>query len=132
MFYRLADVRQLIPNIRSSYVSLIKNTVKARMDGRLPKDCFYDEVRSVVIGFDEQYYTPNEWIIYYIHKLRDMPNDYKSLIPRWHNQSNYVEVWTEKNAMIGSIRPLLKEKDVRLVPFSGYSSLSFLNEGQIE
>ncbi len=128
MFYRLYGVRELIPNTRSAYGSLVDATVKARMEGILPLDCFYDEVRSVVMNFPEVYMTPDEWIEHYVGSLKNLPKIYPNLIPRWHNQPNYVEVWTEKSAMIGSLRPLLADKDVRIVPFVGYSSLTFLND----
>lgn len=127
MFYRLYD-RELFPNTRSSYNSLGDATVKARMDGRLPIDCFYDEVRDVVMNFDETYGRPDAWIDLYIDKLKELPDNYQSLIPRWYRQPNYVEVWVEKRAMIGSLRPLVFPKHVRIVPFSGYTSLTFLKE----
>ncbi len=127
MFYRLY-VRELIPNTRSAYGSLVHATVKARMDGILSLDCFYDEVRSVVMNFSEVYMTPDEWIERYVTSLKNLPKRYPNLIPRWHNQPNYVEVWTEKSAMIGSLRPLLADIDVRIVPFVGYTSLTFLKE----
>ena len=76
------------------------------MDGRLPRDCFYDEVRSVVMNFTRHILPLTKGLS--SHKdPKGMPTKYQSLIPRWHKQPNYVEVWVEKSAMIGSLRPLV-------------------------
>ena len=61
IFYRLYT-RNLIPNTSLAYTSLDRATVKARVDGRLPINCFADNSRNVLGNFNEIYYEPNEFI----------------------------------------------------------------------
>lgn len=58
IFYRLYT-KGLIPNTSSSYGSLDRATVKARLDGRLPINCFADNSRKVLKDFNEMYYEPS-------------------------------------------------------------------------
>jgi hypothetical protein len=55
IFYRLY-AKNLIPNTSSTYTSLDRATVKARLDGRLPINCFVDNSRNVVGNFNEIYF----------------------------------------------------------------------------
>jgi hypothetical protein len=127
MFYRLFS-RNLIPNTRASYNSLGRELVNARWDGRLPMDCFADNTRQVVGSFDEDYYTPNDVIDFRIENLLNTVQDYTQFIPRWHNQPDYVEVWIEKDAMVGTFQSILEGYEVRIVPNKGFSSMTFLHE----
>lgn len=52
IFYRLYS-KGLIPNTLSSYSSLVRATVQAREDHRLPVDCFTDNTRKVIKDFNE-------------------------------------------------------------------------------
>jgi hypothetical protein len=60
--------------------------------------------------------------------IRNTPEDYTEYIPMWHNQPNYVEIWIEKNAMVGTFRSILEGYQVGIVPMKGFSSMSFLYE----
>lgn len=44
----------------------------------------------------------------------------------WERQGDYVELFVEKDAMSGVIRPVTRESDVRLNPIRGYGSETFL------
>jgi hypothetical protein len=125
IFYRLFS-KQLIPNTSNAYKSLSREMVDARMDGRLPIACFADNTRQVVGYFNEDYSTPQELIDERLDGVRNTANDYTDYIPKWHNQPNYVEVWTEKDTMVGTFESILKGYDIRIVPMRGFSSLSFL------
>lgn len=59
-----------------------------------------------------------------------MPKEYftPTNIPRWYKQTYYVEVWLEKDAVKGTFQSILKDREVRIVPNRGWSSLSFKNE----
>jgi hypothetical protein len=46
----------------------------------------------------------------------------------WDAQETYVEVWIEKDALVGVLYPVTKQWDVPLMPTRGYPSLSFLAE----
>ena len=59
-----------------------------------------------------------------------LPKEYftPANIPRWYKQTHYVEVWLEKDALKGTFQSILKDREVRIVPNRGWSSLSFKNE----
>lgn len=46
----------------------------------------------------------------------------------WANQSDYVEIWFEKDALAGVVSPITKEYDVPLYFYRGDSSPTFLSE----
>lgn len=128
MFYRLFS-RGMIPNTKSSYDSLGKNTVIAREKGILPPDCFADRSRRVIENFNESYAIPQQVIDARVKKLLGTVDDYYTkFIPRWHDQPNYVEVWIEKDAMASVFETILQDSQVRIVPMKGFGSFTFLYE----
>jgi hypothetical protein len=90
----------------------------------LPIDCFSDETRGTYKDFNDEYFTPEEHIKETLDFLRYLPSQYKKMIPKWHTQPYYVELWTEKNAMVGTFRSILEGQDVRIVYNRGFDSMS--------
>jgi len=90
----------------------------------LPIGCFSDETRGVSENFNDVYETPEEHIKANLDNLEGLPNGYKKLIPKWYNQPYYVEIWTEKNAMLGTLESIVKDLDVRIVYNRGFDSWS--------
>ena len=127
MFYRLVSL-QLIPNTYNSYTSFGKEMVRARLDGRLPIDCFEDNTRRSVAYFNEDYLTPQELVDSRITELQDTESDYTEFIPKWQDQPHYVEAWIEKDAMTNTFVSHLDPLEVRVVPNRGTTSLTFLYE----
>ncbi|MGD1834301.1 MAG: hypothetical protein ACPKQO_01085 [Nitrososphaeraceae archaeon] len=127
MFYSLVSL-QVIPNTQNQYQYLNKVTAKARMNGELPIDCFSDQSKSIIQDFNDQFVDAQDYINRILVYLEDTPITYKSRIPKWHNQSNYVEVWIEKETLIGTFQSILKGKDVRIVPNKGINNFSFIYE----
>jgi hypothetical protein len=126
MFYDLFSLN-IFPNTQNYYKSLSSHTTEWRENGLLPIDCFVDQSRHVIEDFDDVYEShrndrPNE-------DLENAAFEYFGIIPRWHNQLHYVEVWTEKNAQIGLLRSVLRRRtdnrQVRIVPGGGYSGPAF-------
>lgn len=131
MFYALFSLH-VIPNTENYYKSLSKYTARWRESGELYIDCFIDQSRHVVEDFDDVYESPQEFLSRRARHLEDAPLVYRSTIPRWHNQSHYVEVWTEKDAQVGLLRSILRggtgntiDRQVRIVPTRGYSGPAF-------
>jgi hypothetical protein len=61
--------------------------------------------------------------------LGELHNEYESkILYRWYKQPCYVEVWLEKNALVGAFRKFLRGKHIRLVPNRGYGSWTFAYE----
>jgi hypothetical protein len=94
-----------------------------KTDEILPIDCFSDETRGIIDKFIDEYKTPEEHIKEELDLLDVLPRDYKKLIPKWHNQKYHVELWTEKNAMMGTFYSMLKDLDVRIVYNRGFDSV---------
>jgi hypothetical protein len=95
-----------------------------KLDTYLPVDCFADETRGFVMNFIDEYETPQQHIKKKLDFLADLPDKYDKLMPKWHKQPYYVELWTEKNAMVGTFRSILKDLDVRIVYNRGFDSVS--------
>ena len=74
------------------------------------------------------YLTPQALIDSRINRLQKTDEDYTDYIPRWYNQPKYVEVWLEKDAMVGTFQSILRGIEVRIVPMKGFASMSFLYE----
>jgi hypothetical protein len=128
MFYNLAS-DGIISNTVEHYKGLDAALVDARKAGRIPIDAFVDNTRRTV-EIEETYWSAQDLISYYVDKLKSLPEEYFSTdnIPRWYKQTDYVEVWLEKDAVKGTFQSILKDRHVRIVPNRGWSSLSFLNE----
>jgi hypothetical protein len=89
---------------------------------QLPIDCFADDTRSVVRTWGD-YKPPDKFVEEGIASLLSFPKDFINKIPRWYGQQHYVEIWVEKKAMIGTIQHIIGDRQVRIVPLSGYSSV---------
>ena len=127
MFYSLVSL-QVISNTHYQYQYLSKFTANARMKGELPINCFADQSRSIIQDFNDQFVDARDYVDKILTYLEEFPVTYKSMVPKWHNQPNYVEVWIEKDALTSTFKSILKEKDVRIVPNKGFSSISFIHE----
>lgn len=125
VYYRLVSL-QVIPNTQQSYKSLSSATVKARKAGGIPWDCFSDQGMQVLVGFDGEYTSPEDFIQIGINYLKDAPYRYQYTIPRWHNQKHHVEVWIEKQALADTFQSFLEDRQVNIVVNKGYASWSFL------
>ncbi len=93
------------------------------MNEVLVVDCFSDETRGIIDDFIDEYKTPEEYIIEKLDFLDELPSGYKKLIPKWHNQEYHIELWTEKNAMVGTFGSILEGLDVRIVYNRGFDSM---------
>jgi hypothetical protein len=126
MYYTLVS-KEKIPNTKSMYNGLSKHTARARELGVLPINCFRD--RYSIINIDDKYLSPQQIIDNYLDKLHKLPEDYKGL-PRWCKQLHYVEIWTEKDAMLDEFYSISKKEglEVRIVSHGGYVSLTQLND----
>jgi hypothetical protein len=94
---------------------------------QLPMHCFSDETRNVIRGWND-YTSPEKYLDQQLDTIRSFPQNFKGNIPRWYKQEHYVEVWVEKRAMIKTLQNILGDKQVRIVPFSGYQSVPFIHD----
>jgi hypothetical protein len=148
LFYTLVSLN-VLENTSNKYDYLSKFTARARENSEkmsetrfkrngeaytykfedketLPIDCFADNVRRV-IDIDDIYETPQEFfdkgVRYFV---KDISGNY--VLPKWHNQPHYVEVWVEKDAMAGTLNSIINvagQRQVRIVPTRGQESVTF-------
>ena len=129
MFYNLAS-DGVISNTTEHYKGLDRALVDARNAGLIPMDAFVDNTRKIVDINNDEYWTPQDVLTYHLNRVKLLPKEYftPANIPRWYKQTHYVEVWLEKDAVKGTFQSILKDREVRIVPNRGWSSLSFKNE----
>jgi len=110
-------VRNYITNEEKSYKRLGKLLSDARLAGLTDWDAIEDRVRVPVV--------PSQW-----DSLEDiLESVYASFrLPRWENQSHYAELWVEKDALSGVLRPMAREFHVTMMVNKGYSSQSAMYE----
>jgi hypothetical protein len=123
VFYR-AGSEEIIPLTQPAYKGLVKALSVARKNGIIPMNAFTDNSRHI-IDIHEQYWEPIHFVKDLVDELRNLPKIYHYTIPRWHNQPHYVEIFVEKDAVVGTFQELLNDKQVRIVPNRGWSSLTY-------
>jgi hypothetical protein len=115
-FYRLVS-REVIQNSRRDYQMLSRILTKARNDGRIDFEWLVDRSRPV--------YARQGW--------KD-PAEYAKTVARayhkdyWETQPNYVEIWTEKDSIIGSIEAVTDELGVTVRVGRGFLSTTRAHE----
>ncbi|MCP4408797.1 MAG: hypothetical protein GY807_13740 [Gammaproteobacteria bacterium] len=115
VFYR-ATVKGLVEKTEAGYSKIQRLLVEMRRSGLLPFQWIADNSRSVyrIETFD----SPQDAVEMTAQFYR------KSL---WSQQPVHVEVWLEKDALTGVVRPVTSEYDIGLYVARGFASLSFLH-----
>ncbi len=116
LFYRVMS-RGLVPKTENSYGIVQRETLRMRRTGDLSYGWITDGSRR---RFQLQAYTGLD------HALNETARFYRRRL--WDDQNAYVEVWTEKDAITGVIKPVTFDYDVPLVVARGYASETFLWE----
>lgn len=116
LYYQLV-AKNIIKNEERSYKNLSSLVSDARLAGMLDWEAIEDRIRVPVI--------PSEW-----SSIQDLVDSalYSYRLPRWETQENYVELWVEKDALAGVLRPLAHEYHVPMMVNRGYSSQSAMYE----
>lgn len=110
LFYRLVS-KQRVPNNLASYQLVSRVMTKCRDDGRCPFEWIADRSRPVyaAVGFDDA--------VEYAASMRD---GYRKNY--WATQPEHVEVWVEKDAIVGSIEEVCNKLGVTIRVGRGYWS----------
>lgn len=116
IYYQLVS-RQIIPNQQKYYRQLSRLCVIGRDMGILPEDMFTDRLRELE--------KPSCWsnLADYLEVVRW---SYKKDI--WINQDNYLEIWTEKDALREVIRPITDKWGVGFMVVRGQASRTAIFE----
>lgn len=116
LYYQLVT-KNIIKNVERSYKNLSSLVSDARLSGMLDWDAIEDRIRVPMI--------PSEWSS--IQNLVDSAL-YSYRLPRWETQEEYVELWVEKDALAGVLRPMADQYHVPMMVNRGYSSQSAMYE----
>jgi hypothetical protein len=116
LYYQLVS-QNVIPNTEKAYKALGGLLSDARLAGLVDWDAIEDRNRE-----------PVEWAEYenVQEMIEEAVRQYR--LPRWDGQENYVELWVEKAALAGVLRPLAAKYHVTLMVNRGYSSQSAMYE----
>ncbi|KKK84046.1 hypothetical protein LCGC14_2787280, partial [marine sediment metagenome] len=107
------DLKTGSKNNLKSYTKLTILLGKARLGGLMDWEAIVDRTR--IIYKNSHWDSP--WEI-----LESAAQSYK--LDTRENQEYYIEVWIEKNALLGVIEPICKKLDITYLPCIGYYSLS--------
>jgi len=114
--YRLF-VEGLIPSMDKAHTNTVsRNLVWAREQGHLPWEWVVDETREA--ERISAWNNPREFIDCAIRQYR---KDY------WRDQPNWVEVWSEKGTIRGTLAPVLEEYGVTFRVMHGYGSATAIH-----
>lgn len=116
LYYQFVS-KDLLPNTEKSYKKLGTIISRGRLGGYLDWAAIEDRVR-----------VPVRWIEYdnVQQLLLETPQRYRR--PRLIGQKTYVELWVEKDALAGILRPLASRYHVTMMVNRGYSSSSAMKE----
>jgi len=112
LFYQLVS-RDLIPNTVRSYKSLGDVVNDGRLAGLIDWDAIEDRTRNLKAG--SHWSSPRSIV-------RACASQYA--VDLWDAQENYVEIWVEKEALVGVLEGVCTELDVPYFACRGYNSQS--------
>ncbi len=112
LYYQFVS-RGLIPNNDREYKKLGDIIANGRMVGLIDWDAIVDRTRY--LRTLSHWNSPHEIISAVAQQYR---------IDKWARQKTYVEVWIEKDALIGVIEGVCVENDVAYLACRGYASAS--------
>lgn len=121
VFYRLVSLGAVEKTEAAYKGTVIRLLSRMRLDGTLPWDWITDGTRrrhkphtfgglAAMLDYSRQTYR-------------------RSL---WDDQPTYVEIWCEKDAIVGVLEEVTWDWDVPLLPCKGYPSLTYLHEAAQE
>src|SRR5262249_12278816 len=116
VFYQ-AVVHNLVDKTEKGYNQVQDDLTKLRRSGELPYDLLVDEGRRTRKPYTVQGLA---------HALNDTRRDYR--LDPWQEINGVVQIWLEKNALVGVIGEVTDEYDVALMVTVGYTSITFAYE----
>jgi hypothetical protein len=118
-------LKTALSNARRGY----KNKVTGiRGKPSIPMDAFADNTRHVIKDFDDEERSLTDYIYDGITHFKKLPDGFQTLVPRWLDQKNYVEVWVEKDSKARDVQKALNGRHVVIAPHRGNPSITFIHE----
>jgi hypothetical protein len=120
VFYQ-AVVHGIVGKTDDDYAKVQDLLADLRRSGEVPYEYIVDEGR----------YARRPYTVEGIPEaLNNTRHNYRK--DPWQETPEYVQIWVEKNALIGVLEPVTREYDVSLMVAVGYSSISFLHEAAVD
>jgi hypothetical protein len=115
--YYALTVRGVVPKTLAGYRQTCYQLIRGRESGYIPYSWIADNTRWQIKPITEP-------------SLEDALDHWQRAYRRdlWLDQPERVEIWVEKDALAGVIKPVTEEYDVALFVCRGYSSATFLFE----
>ena len=133
--------RRLVEIVEEDHPMTVRQVYyQAEVHGIVGKtDADYDKIQATLTELRRSEQIPYEWIIdegrfarrpYTVEGIVQALNETRRQHRKdpWQTIPEYVQIWVEKNALIGVLQPVTEEYDVSLMSAVGYSSISFLHE----
>ena len=112
LYYQFV-ARDLLPNTQSEYKKLGSIINDARLAGEISWEAIVDRTRN--LEKNSHWNSPSEIIETCAKQFQ---------IDKWDNQANRVEVWIEKDALVGIAERICRKLDVSYFSCRGYTSQS--------
>ncbi len=118
LFYQLVS-RNVIANTEREYKNLGTLVKNARLNGRIPWKYIVDETRPIVSN--NHWDSPQDLLLSAAEQFR---------VDLRASQHTIPEVWVEKTALIGVLKPICSHLDVKLLSVRGNPSITALHEAE--
>jgi len=121
--YYILGSANIIPLTKSGYKSLDAKMVQMRRNGSIPWGFFAVKRGTSITA--SQYLTPDQWANYWIGRLKEASARY--VLPRWFGQENLVELWIEKDGLLGAASNWLSDLDITCRAPGGQCAWEFIH-----
>jgi len=136
VYYVLGSLN-VLPLTDQGYKSLDAKTVRMRKDGQIEWGFFAvkrgtsDEAGVPVRlpgGYRATvpYVTPEDWSAHWLEQCRKAHESF--VLPRWYAQDALVEVWVEKDGLLGATANWIRDLEVTVRSPQGYGAWEFLHD----
>jgi hypothetical protein len=134
--WKICETREPL-TVRSAYYMAIGHKIIVKDDKHYPK------IQGPVAAMRLAGVLPWSWIVDE-SRWRRRPQTFDSLEEAiqdaslrhrrdvWRSHDEYIEIWIEKDAMLGVIYPITYKYDIDLLSARGFSSLTFLHDCAME
>jgi len=135
VYYVLGSLN-IIPLTKSGYKSLDSKMVAMRLSGAI-KWGFFAVKRGTSIetgvkvnlphGYQANvpFVPPGDWAMHFLRELKCAAENFQ--LPRWYKQKNLVEVWVEKDGLLGATANWIHDLDVTVRAPQGYGAWEFIH-----
>ena len=136
VYYVLGSLN-IIPLTKNGYKSLDRKMVEMRLSGAIPWG-FFAVKRGTQIEAGVKvnlphnfranvpYVPPKDWAEHFLTQLKNASENFQ--LPRWYKQKNLVEVWVEKDGLLGATANWISDLEVTVRAPQGYGAWEFIHD----